>query len=156
VPPAPPELEVLYRIGVAVHRVVRDAQSSPHRADVVAMGADGTPTEELDRLAEAEILRALDREGVDWDLLSEEIGHVRRGGDRTLVVDPIDGSHNALRQQPTFRSPSPWGRAPSPASRSGWYATSGSAPRGGRVAAAARSATAGRSTPARGMRAPRW
>jgi fructose-1,6-bisphosphatase/inositol monophosphatase family enzyme len=99
---SPPELEVLYRVSVAVHRVVRDAQSSPHRADVVAMGADGTPTEELDRLAEAEILRVLDAEGVDWDLVSEEIGHVGRGGDRTLVVDPIDGSHNALRNQPFF------------------------------------------------------
>jgi fructose-1,6-bisphosphatase/inositol monophosphatase family enzyme len=66
------------------------------------MGADGTPTEELDRLAEAEILRVLDAEGVDWDLLSEEIGHVDRGGDRTLVVDPIDGSHNALRNQPFY------------------------------------------------------
>jgi fructose-1,6-bisphosphatase/inositol monophosphatase family enzyme len=98
----PPELEVLYRVSVAVHRVVRDAQSSPHRADVVAMGADGTPTEELDRLAEAEILRVLDAEGVNWDLLSEEIGPVSRGGDRTLVVDPIDGSHNALRGQPFF------------------------------------------------------
>ncbi|MGA8303608.1 MAG: inositol monophosphatase family protein [Thermoplasmata archaeon] len=98
----PPELEVLYRVSVAVHRVVRDARSSPRRADVVAMGADGTPTEELDRLAEAEILRMLDAEGVDWDLLSEEIGHVARGGNRTLVVDPIDGSHNALRNQPFF------------------------------------------------------
>jgi fructose-1,6-bisphosphatase/inositol monophosphatase family enzyme len=95
-----PEVDVLYRISVAVHRVFRDASSSPHRADVVAMGADGSPTEEIDRQAEAEILRVLDAEGVDWDLLSEEIGHVRRGGDRTLVVDPIDGSHNALRNLP--------------------------------------------------------
>ena len=99
---APPELEILYRVSVAVHRVVRDARSSPHRADVVAMGADGSPTEELDRLAEAEILRVLEAEGVDWDLLSEEIGHLSRGGNRTLVVDPIDGSHNALRNQPFF------------------------------------------------------
>jgi fructose-1,6-bisphosphatase/inositol monophosphatase family enzyme len=93
---------VLYRMAVRVHRVVRDARSSPHRADVVAMGADGTPTEELDRLAEAEILRALDAEGVDWNLLSEEIGRVDRGGTRTLVVDPIDGSHNALRGRPYY------------------------------------------------------
>lgn len=98
----PGALEVLYRVSVAVHRVVRDARSSPHRADVVAMGASGMPTEELDRLAEGEILRSLDAEGVDWDLLSEEIGHVKRGGDRTLVVDPIDGSHNALRNLPFF------------------------------------------------------
>ncbi|HTT74292.1 MAG TPA: inositol monophosphatase family protein [Thermoplasmata archaeon] len=98
--PDRPELEVLFRISAAVHQVVRDAAGSPRRGDVVAMGADGSPTEELDRVAEAEVLRLLDAEGVDWDLLSEEIGHVRRGGDRTLVVDPIDGSTNALRNLP--------------------------------------------------------
>lgn len=91
---------MLYRISVAVHQVVRDAAGSPHRADVVAMGADGSPTEELDRLAETEILKALDAEGVDWNLLSEEIGHVARGGKDTLVVDPIDGTSNALRNLP--------------------------------------------------------
>jgi len=98
--PGRTELEILYRISVAVQRVVRDAEGSPHRADVVAMGADGTPTEELDRLAEAEILKALDAEGVDWNLLSEEIGNVSRGGASTLVVDPIDGTNNALRNLP--------------------------------------------------------
>lgn len=96
------DLEILYRASVRVHQVVRDARSSPHRADVVAIGASGTPTEELDRLAEAEILRVLDSEGVDWDLLSEEIGPVARGGDRTLVVDPIDGTYNVLRNAPFY------------------------------------------------------
>lgn len=65
------------------------------------MGADGSPTERLDTVAEDEILRALDREGVDWNLLSEERGWVPRGGHRTLVVDPIDGSLNALGGFPT-------------------------------------------------------
>ena len=98
--PLRPDLEVLYRVGLAVHRTVREWASSPHRGDVVAMGADGTPTEELDRAAEAEILRVLDAEGVDWDVVSEEAGHVRRGGARTLVVDPIDGTLNAIRNLP--------------------------------------------------------
>ena len=98
--PRPAELDVLYRIALAVQRVVRDAAGSPHRADIVAMGADGSPTEELDRLAEAEILRSLDAERVDWNLVSEEAGPVDRGGSRTLVVDPIDGTTNALRQMP--------------------------------------------------------
>jgi fructose-1,6-bisphosphatase/inositol monophosphatase family enzyme len=111
VPESPRELDTLYRISIAVHRAVRDAQSSPHRGDVVAMGADGTPTEELDRIAEAEILRLLDAEQISWNLLSEEIGHVARGGERTLVVDPIDGSHNALRSQPIFTVSLALGRA---------------------------------------------
>ena len=98
--PFPPDLEVLYRLSLSVHRIVRDWASSPNRGDVVAMGADGSPTEELDRLAEAEILRALDAEGDDWDVISEEAGQVRRGGDRTLVVDPIDGTMNAIRNLP--------------------------------------------------------
>ncbi len=90
----------MFRASLAVQRVVRDAATSPHRGDIVAMGADGTPTEELDRLAENEILRVLDAEGVRWDLVSEEAGHVARGGDRKLVVDPIDGTLNALRHFP--------------------------------------------------------
>ncbi len=98
--PDPPELGTLYRIGLAVQQVVRSSKGSPHRADVVAMGAAGSPTEELDRLAEAEILRMLDAEGVDWNVLSEEIGYVARGGSRTLVVDPIDGTSNAIRHLP--------------------------------------------------------
>jgi NAD+ kinase len=94
------ELEVLFRVAQAVHAVVRQASTSPHRADVVAMGADGSPTEEVDRVAEAQILATLDEEQVDWDVLSEEAGLVRRGGGKLLVVDPIDGSHNALRGLP--------------------------------------------------------
>jgi len=94
------DLEILFRIALAVQRVVRDAAGSPHRADVVAVSAGGTPTEEIDRLAEREVLAALDRERVDWNLVSEEIGAVARGGDRSLVVDPIDGTSNALRQLP--------------------------------------------------------
>jgi myo-inositol-1(or 4)-monophosphatase len=98
--PARADLEILYRVSVAVHRVFQDVASSPHRGDVVAMGATGSPTEEIDRLAEAEILKVLDQEGVDWDLVSEEIGAVARGGGRTLIVDPIDGTNNVLRNLP--------------------------------------------------------
>ncbi len=64
------------------------------------MGADGSPTERIDRIAEEEILRLLDREGVDWNFVSEEAGAVERGGRETLVVDPIDGSSNAVRGFP--------------------------------------------------------
>ena len=64
------------------------------------MGADGSPTEEVDRIAEGQVLSALEAEGLDWNVESEEIGTVDRGGRLTLVVDPIDGSHNVLRGMP--------------------------------------------------------
>jgi fructose-1,6-bisphosphatase/inositol monophosphatase family enzyme len=98
--PAARELGVLHRIGLAVERVARESSRSPHRADVVAMGASGTPTEEVDRLAEGAILHALDEEGVDWNVVSEEVGTVERGGTKTLVIDPIDGTANAVRNLP--------------------------------------------------------
>lgn len=97
-----PELEILFRICAAVHRAVRQSHTSPRRADVVAMGADGSPTEELDRIAEAQVIAVLEAESVGWDVLSEEAGWLRRGGGPTLVVDPIDGSHNALRGLPFY------------------------------------------------------
>jgi fructose-1,6-bisphosphatase/inositol monophosphatase family enzyme len=94
------EIEILFRICYAVRHAVDRASTAPNRAEIVAMGADGTPTEEIDRLAEAQVLGAVEAEGTDWDVLSEEVGYVRRGGRRVLVVDPVDGSHNALRGLP--------------------------------------------------------
>lgn len=90
----------LFRICAAAHSAYRLANGSPHRADIVAMGADGSPTEELDRIVEAAAISVLDRERVPWNVLSEELGLAERGGDLTLVLDPIDGSHNALRRMP--------------------------------------------------------
>lgn len=94
------ELEVLFRISYAVRHAVRQSGASPIRGEIVAMGADGTPTEEIDRIAEAQVFSSLEEEAVDWSVLSEEAGLVRRGGTRLLVVDPVDGSHNALRGFP--------------------------------------------------------
>jgi fructose-1,6-bisphosphatase/inositol monophosphatase family enzyme len=94
------ELEILFRISYAVRHAVRQSGASPHRAEIVAMGAAGSPTEELDRIAEAQVFSSLEEEGVDWNVLSEEAGLVKRGGSRLLVVDPVDGSHNALRGFP--------------------------------------------------------
>ncbi|MHB8351722.1 MAG: inositol monophosphatase family protein [Thermoplasmata archaeon] len=94
------DLDVLIRLGAAAHAAYREANQSLHRSDIVGMGADGSPTEEIDRVVEAELLAVLAREGIDWDVLSEEAGLLARGGSKTLVVDPIDGSHNALRRLP--------------------------------------------------------
>ena len=90
------DLEVLIRVAQSVQVSFRKSSGSPHRADVVAMGADGTPTEEVDREAEAQILASLDREGVDWDLLSEEAGLVKlhaKGGRRVEILPRLWESH---------------------------------------------------------------
>jgi NAD+ kinase len=94
------DLEILFRMCYAVRHAVRQSGASPRRGEIVAMGAAGSPTEEIDRIAEAQVFSFLEEEGVDWNVLSEEAGLVHRGGTRLLVVDPVDGSHNALRGFP--------------------------------------------------------
>lgn len=99
--PHPGEEALLHEIADAVENVVR--RSPPQRfGEVVAMGADGTPTKWVDRLAEDEVLRVVEASDVPLNVLSEEAGFVDRGADRTLVVDPIDGTTNASRGIPAF------------------------------------------------------
>ncbi|HEV8594452.1 MAG TPA: inositol monophosphatase family protein [Thermoplasmata archaeon] len=65
-------------------------------------GAYGTPTQAIDKIAEDAVLQYLEYNGVDWNVLSEEAGFVARGGDRTLVLDPVDGTYNAVRGIPLY------------------------------------------------------
>ena len=71
-------------------------------AAVTGTGAYGTPTQAIDKVAEEAVLRYLDYNGADLNVLSEEAGFVDRGGGRTLVLDPIDGTYNAIRGLPMF------------------------------------------------------
>ncbi len=95
-----PELDLLVRLAYMVESRVVQERYSPHAFRTVAMGADGSPTEEVDRVAEAQVLSFLEQEGLDWNVLSEELGYVHRGGKRVLVLDPVDGSFNLLRGLP--------------------------------------------------------
>jgi fructose-1,6-bisphosphatase/inositol monophosphatase family enzyme len=98
--PAASELETLFRIANAVHSAFRAAMGSPEPSRNVAMGASGFPTAVVDRVAEAQVLATLEQERRPWNVLSEEIGYIDRGGKDVLVVDPVDGSHNALHGIP--------------------------------------------------------
>ena len=62
----------------------------------IGMGADGTPTQKIDKIAEDAILETLEKRGNPLNVLSEEAEFIDNGADRTLVIDPVDGTHNAL------------------------------------------------------------
>jgi myo-inositol-1(or 4)-monophosphatase len=64
----------------------------------IGMGGDGTPTSRLDEIVDAAVLAAVSPFGVN--ILSEEAGWVDRGSAVTLVVDPVDGTANALAGVP--------------------------------------------------------
>ncbi len=64
----------------------------------VGIGGDGTPTSRLDEIVDAAVIEAATPFGVN--ILSEEAGWVDRGSALTLVVDPVDGTANALAGAP--------------------------------------------------------
>jgi myo-inositol-1(or 4)-monophosphatase len=64
----------------------------------VGIGGDGTPTSRLDEIVDAAVIEAARPFGVN--ILSEEAGWIDRGSALTLVVDPVDGTANALAGVP--------------------------------------------------------
>ncbi len=62
----------------------------------VKMGADGTPTSKVDQIAESFLINSLEEEEIEVNVLSEEIGFLDKGSNVTLVLDPIDGTTNAI------------------------------------------------------------
>ncbi|HEX7392097.1 MAG TPA: inositol monophosphatase family protein [Thermoplasmata archaeon] len=69
---------------------------------IVGKGASGSATSKIDKFAEDAILAYLDDKELALNVLSEEAGYIDRGGKKTLVVDPIDGTLNCTRGIPFF------------------------------------------------------
>lgn len=57
---------------------------------------------EVDKLAEAEIVKELRRAYPDHAILAEESGAIGKSSTHTWVIDPLDGTHNYLRGIPHF------------------------------------------------------
>lgn len=87
-------------------RKVREAERalprSFDRSEELYQGADGTPTCSIDKIAEDVILEFVEERDLPFNVLSEEAGLVDRGKKRTLVIDPIDGTHNAVMGLPFY------------------------------------------------------
>jgi fructose-1,6-bisphosphatase/inositol monophosphatase family enzyme len=94
-------LRLLRDMAEAVARVVKETPASKWGADL-GMGADGTSTKFVDDLAEREILTILKDRKAKLNFLSEEAGYQDHKGDAVLVVDPIDGTTNAVRGIPFY------------------------------------------------------
>src|SRR2546427_13064448 len=91
---------LLHDLALAVHEAVRAFTGA--RGEVVGMGADGTPTQRIDDVAEKTVFRLLESRGLPYTVVSEEAGRIEKPGEWTLVLDPIDGTHNAVRGLPAY------------------------------------------------------
>jgi len=92
----------LERIAQRVKEEIDSLPDQFDRGEVVMDGADGTPTSSIDKVAEDVILGHVEENELPFNVLSEEVGFVDRGADLTLVVDPIDGTNNAVMGLPYY------------------------------------------------------
>jgi fructose-1,6-bisphosphatase/inositol monophosphatase family enzyme len=72
------------------------------RGRTLAMGADGTPTSNIDKVGEDAIIKFMEERALPLNLLSEEAGFIDRGFQDTLVADPVDGTFNACAGIPFY------------------------------------------------------
>ncbi|HXY87290.1 MAG TPA: bifunctional fructose-bisphosphatase/inositol-phosphate phosphatase [Candidatus Acidoferrales bacterium] len=72
--------------------------------EIVKIGADGTPTTRMDQVAEDAAITALKNQDLAVRIVSEEIGEHVIGESPvcTVVLDPIDGTYNALKNIPFY------------------------------------------------------
>jgi fructose-1,6-bisphosphatase/inositol monophosphatase family enzyme len=68
----------------------------------VGMGASGAATSKVDKFAEDIIIDLVKKENMGFNILSEEAGLIDLGGDKVLVVDPVDGTANFHADIPLY------------------------------------------------------
>jgi myo-inositol-1(or 4)-monophosphatase len=97
-------LELCRAAAAEVEGVLVELPTRAERERVVGAGEGGDDTTAIDDAAERAVVALLDAGGIDFALVSEELGHraARAEGAVTVVLDPIDGSINAKRGIPFF------------------------------------------------------
>ncbi|WP_296879711.1 bifunctional NADP phosphatase/NAD kinase [uncultured Methanobrevibacter sp.] len=117
--------DLSYEIIKEVSRAIRPYVGKPESGEKVKIGADGTPTSFIDIVAEEKVINILKNAPVLSYIISEEIGELKlgKGTKRSIslthelrrediedderpkfifLVDPIDGTSNAIKEIPAF------------------------------------------------------
>ncbi len=71
-------------------------------AKTVQMGAYGAPSSLVDVRAENRIIQMVKEGDMPYNIFTEEAGFIDRGYERTIIVDPLDGSYNAENGIPFY------------------------------------------------------
>lgn len=94
-------MELLRELAESVHFALK-GHKEEDLSTRIGMGADGTPTQKIDKIAENAILESLEKQGNPLNILSEEAGFIDNGAEDTVVIDPVDGTFNALAGIPFY------------------------------------------------------
>ncbi|MDA8078122.1 MAG: hypothetical protein M0Z79_04200 [Nitrospiraceae bacterium] len=98
-------IEDLRKIGEQLLKEIPVLRRSPHLKEPLGTGAGGDKTFPIDRRAEEIIIAGLESCGDSCTIISEEAGLVDiRGGGMRVIIDPVDGSKNAVSGIPFYCS----------------------------------------------------
>ncbi len=92
----------LNTIGERVQIAFRANSRGVSASNLVGMGADGTATHFLDKVCEDAIIQGVDELNLHLNIISEEAGFIDRGYRQNLVIDPLDGTFNAVHGIPFY------------------------------------------------------
>jgi myo-inositol-1(or 4)-monophosphatase len=92
------------RAAGAVSLAIAEMVGSPESGLMLEMGADGTPTKSIDKAAENAVISELERSGMGFRVLSEEVGDILIGDEPQYFInlDPLDGTFNAIHSIPFY------------------------------------------------------
>lgn len=120
------EIEILKKISKEIidniEKKIKENIGKSESKKFIKIGADGTPTQYLDIIAEEEAIKVLKNLDFTSFLISEEIGELRIGNGSKIpvniqeeieknenleekfifLIDPLDGTNNALKQIPAY------------------------------------------------------
>ncbi|HDP96404.1 MAG TPA: fructose-1,6-bisphosphatase [Euryarchaeota archaeon] len=94
--------QLLERIAEAVQKRIAELPTGFDGSEQVSVGASGSPTSRIDKLAEDVVIDFVRTSELDMNILSEEAGMQDIGSERTLVVDPVDGTANFHSEIPFY------------------------------------------------------
>ncbi len=117
--------DLAYEIIKEVSRAIRPHVGKPESGEKVKIGADGTPTSYIDIIAEDKVINILKNAPVLSYIVSEEVGELKlgKGTKKSIIltqelrrddlpeeevpkfiflVDPIDGTSNAIKEIPAY------------------------------------------------------
>lgn len=96
-------LKIFQNIRAKLLTRLSETRFRPMTQKALGVGAGGDRTFPVDRMAEDLIISELESSGLPLSIISEEYGRKEiNGGGKTVLIDPIDGSKNAVSGIPFY------------------------------------------------------
>ncbi|MGC1119512.1 MAG: inositol monophosphatase family protein [Candidatus Methanofastidiosia archaeon] len=93
--------EIARDITTLIEMAIAPLLGTPEAQELAGESAGGGFTRRIDRAAEDAVIEYLEKDALEYMLITEESG-IRGEGDVTIILDPLDGTTNALTGIPFY------------------------------------------------------